>query len=79
MFQVDGADRCELKIKARDLNILSHEKALQVMLNEESVKRRLKTDIHKTKFELYPDCRAILHIFPKKKKQKVVQVDEGVA
>lgn len=78
MVQVDGADRCELKIKARDLSNLSHEKALQIMLNEDSVKKRLKTDIHRTKFELYPDCRAILHIFPKKK-QKVVQVDEGVA
>ncbi|XP_026731314.1 probable leucine--tRNA ligase, mitochondrial [Trichoplusia ni] len=78
LCKVDGADRCELKIKARDLSNLSHEKALQIMLNEDSVKKRLKTDIHRTKFELYPDCRAILHIFPKKK-QKVAQVDEGVA
>lgn len=48
-----------------------------MMLNEESVKRRLKTDVHKTKFELFPNCRAILHIYPKKK-VKNVEVDESI-
>lgn len=71
MFQVDGADRCELKIKASDLLKLTHEEALQIMLNEEPVKQRLKSDIHKTKFELYPHCRAILHIYPKRKVKQV--------
>ena len=75
MFQVDGADRCELKIKASDLSKLSHEKALQMMLNEESVKKRLKNEIHKTKFELFPYCRAILHIYPKKKLKQVEAVE----
>lgn len=74
---MDGADRCELKIKASDLVNLDHERALQIMLNEESVQQRLKSDIHKTKFELYPYCRAILHIFPKKN-IKQIKVAETV-
>nr|XP_021187307.2 probable leucine--tRNA ligase, mitochondrial [Helicoverpa armigera] len=77
LCKVDGADRCELKIKAIDLVNLDHEKALQIMLNEESVQQRLKSDIHKTKFELYPYCRAILHIFPKKN-VKQIKVAETV-
>ncbi|XP_021187307.3 probable leucine--tRNA ligase, mitochondrial [Helicoverpa armigera] len=77
LCKVDGADRCELKIKASDLVNLDHEKALQIMLNEESVQQRLKSDIHKTKFELYPYCRAILHIFPKKN-VKQIKVAETV-
>ncbi|KAJ8735536.1 hypothetical protein PYW07_007156 [Mythimna separata] len=77
LCKVDGADRCDLKIKASDLLKLSHEKALQMMLNEESVKKRLKTnEILKTKFELFPYCRAILHIYPKKVKK--VAVEENV-
>uniref|UniRef100_A0A2A4JI67 leucine--tRNA ligase n=1 Tax=Heliothis virescens TaxID=7102 RepID=A0A2A4JI67_HELVI len=71
LCKVDGADRCELKIKASELLNLDHEKALQMMLNEESVQKRLKSDIHKTKFELFPYCRAILHIYPKKQSKQI--------
>ncbi|CAH0695173.1 unnamed protein product [Spodoptera exigua] len=78
LCKVDGADRCELKLKSSDLLSLTHEKAVQMMLNQESVKKRLTTEIHKTKFELYPHCRAILHIYPKKKKVKQEKVTDSV-
>lgn len=77
-MQVDGADRCELKMEPKHLNNLQQEKALQLMLNEEVIKKFVKTGIHKTKYELYPDCRAILHIFTNRV-QKPQKVQESIS
>lgn len=37
--------------------------ALEIMLKEKAVVNRVKRGILKTKYELYPNCRAILHIY----------------
>ncbi|XP_053617053.1 leucine--tRNA ligase, mitochondrial [Plodia interpunctella] len=63
LCKVDGADRCDLKIKAVDLNTLSKEQALKLALSEEPVINRLKSGILRVQYELYPGCRAILKIF----------------
>lgn len=77
LLQVDGADRCDLKIIGHELNNMTEEKALEIMLKEKLVKDRIKTDIIKTKYELYPDCRAILHIFTERSsKVKKNKIDE---
>ncbi|XP_026492706.2 leucine--tRNA ligase, mitochondrial [Vanessa tameamea] len=74
--KVDGADRCELKIPAVELNEVSSEEALEIMLKEKTIANRVKKGILKTKYELYPNCRAILHIYtnrnlqPKQKKEE---------
>lgn len=75
---MDGADRCELKIKASDLLTLDKEKALQLMLEQEPVQKRIRNGILRTKYEWYPDCRAILHIYTnrKVKPKKSVDVEE---
>ena len=45
-----------------------------MMLKEKAVTDRIKTDIIRTKYELYPECRAILHIYTNRKlKQKQVE------
>lgn len=62
-FQVDGADRCELKIRAIDLLTLNHEKALQLMLEQKAIQKWIRNGVSRTKYEWYPDCRAIMHIF----------------
>lgn len=74
LCKVDGADRCELKIKAAELNNLHEERALQVMLNEESVQKWTRRGVLRQKYELYPGCRAILHIFTNKKQKQVEEV-----
>ncbi|XP_023939473.1 probable leucine--tRNA ligase, mitochondrial [Bicyclus anynana] len=61
--KVDGADRCDLKIEAAKLKSLDLNEALQIVLGEKAVIERIKHGIIKTKYELYPDCRAILHIY----------------
>ncbi|CAH2102578.1 unnamed protein product [Euphydryas editha] len=61
--KVDGADRCELKIAATELNGITSERALEIMLKEKTVVNRVKRGILKTKYELYPNCRAILYIY----------------
>ncbi|XP_032528867.2 probable leucine--tRNA ligase, mitochondrial [Danaus plexippus] len=77
LCKVDGADRCDLKIIGHELNNMTEEKALEIMLKEKLVKDRIKTDIIKTKYELYPDCRAILHIFTERSaKVKKNKIDE---
>ncbi|CAG4978926.1 unnamed protein product [Parnassius apollo] len=43
--KVDGADRCDLKIKAEELTKIDHEKALQMMLQQDSVSKRITKDI----------------------------------
>lgn len=77
LCKVDGADRCELKVEARDLMNLQEDQALQMMLKEEAIKRSTRRGIHRTKYELYPDCRAILHIFTNRK-EKSTQVEHSV-
>lgn len=77
LCKVDGADRCELKIEARHLRNLQHERALEMMLNEVAIQKTTKRGIHKTKFELYPDCRAILNIFTNRK-EKPAEVKESI-
>ncbi|CAB3240586.1 unnamed protein product [Arctia plantaginis] len=77
LCKVDGADRCELKIEAKNLPNLQQDDALQMMLNEEAIKKTTKRGIYKTKYELYPDCRAILHIFTNRK-EKAVQVKDSL-
>ncbi|XP_075972098.1 leucyl-tRNA synthetase, mitochondrial [Anticarsia gemmatalis] len=67
LCKVDGADRCELKIEAKNLINVKHDDALQMMINEEAIKKTIRRGIHKTKYEHYPDCRAILHIFTNRK------------
>lgn len=37
--------------------------ALEIMLKEKAVVNRVKRGILKTKYELYPNSRAILHIY----------------
>ncbi|KOB65649.1 Leucyl-tRNA synthetase, partial [Operophtera brumata] len=78
MCKVDGADRCELKIKATDLLTLDHEKALQLMLEQEAIQKRIGNGILRTKYEWYPDCRAILHITTNRKVKPKKPVDEIV-
>lgn len=68
-LQVDGADRAELKINACDLPHLSHDKALQAMLNEIRVQKLIKSGIARSNYEFYPDCRAILHIYTNRHKK----------
>ncbi|CAG9796636.1 unnamed protein product [Diatraea saccharalis] len=67
LCKVDGADRCDLKINAAELIKLDLENALNIVVKEESVAKRIKSGIFKTKYELYPGCRAILHIFTNRK------------
>ncbi|XP_041975522.1 probable leucine--tRNA ligase, mitochondrial [Aricia agestis] len=74
--KVDGADRCELKIEASKLPHLTEEKALQAMLQEESVQKTLRHGILRTKYELYPDCRAILHIYTNRSTATKAKKDE---
>lgn len=73
---MDGADRCELKIKALDLINLNHEKALELMLNQEAIQKRIKSGILRTNYEWYPDCRAILHIYTNRKVKPVELVED---
>ncbi|KAL4712768.1 hypothetical protein ACJJTC_008065 [Scirpophaga incertulas] len=77
---VDGADRCDLKMKAMHLNNLDSSQALNIMIKEESVAKRIKTGILKSKFHLYPGCRAILYIYTNrqnhKKQSKKVDITE---
>ncbi|CAK1539968.1 unnamed protein product [Leptosia nina] len=61
--KVDGAPICDLKILATELPYITKEKALEMVMKEEPVNKRLRRDIKRIKYELYPDCRAILHIF----------------
>ncbi|XP_047525766.1 probable leucine--tRNA ligase, mitochondrial [Pieris napi] len=63
--KVDGVHRCDLKIPAYELPRLTEQQALEIMSKEQVIAKRLKRGILKTKFELYPDCRAILNIFTK--------------
>ncbi|CAH4031105.1 probable leucine--tRNA ligase, mitochondrial [Pieris brassicae] len=63
--KVDGVHRCELKIPAFELPHLTEQQALEIMSKEEVIAKRLRRGILRTKFELYPDCRAILNIFTK--------------
>lgn len=74
-FQVDGADRCELKIKSIDLLTLDQEKALQLMLEQEAIQKRIRNGILRTKYEWYPYCRAILHITTNRKVKPKKPVD----
>ncbi|KAJ0182554.1 hypothetical protein K1T71_001923 [Dendrolimus kikuchii] len=71
LCKVDGADVCDLKIKASDLVNLNYEHALQLMLDQEVVQRRLTAGILKTNYELYPGCRAILNIFTNRTQKPV--------
>ncbi|KAG7310709.1 hypothetical protein JYU34_003514 [Plutella xylostella] len=73
LCKVDGADRCELKVKAADLPNMSQEMALEMMLKEAQVSKRITRGILKSKYELYPECRAILHI-TSIKKDNVIKV-----
>lgn len=75
---MDGADRCELKIKAIDLITLDQEKALQLMLQQESIQKWIRNGISRTKYEWYPDCRAILHIYTNRKVKPKKSVDVEV-
>lgn len=45
------------------------EKALEMVLKEKTVTNRIKNGIYKTKYELYPDCRAILYIFTNRQRK----------
>lgn len=74
-FQVDGADRCELKIKAIDLLTLNQEKALQLMLEQKAIQKWIRNGILRTKYEWYPDCRAIMHIYTNIKVKPKTSVD----
>lgn len=62
-LQVDGADRCDLKVKSIELDNLTEEGALHMVLEEKSVAKWVTTGIARTKYLIYPGCRAILHIF----------------
>lgn len=55
---------------------MSENEAINMMVKQENVAKRLTKGILRTKFELYPGCRAILHIFTKReaKKVKVVEI-----
>ncbi|CAH0724818.1 unnamed protein product, partial [Brenthis ino] len=83
--KVDGIDRCELKVEAQELPSINAEKALQMMLEQKAVADRIKTNITRTKYELYPDCRAILHIYtdrhvkPKQKDSKEEEIARSQA
>lgn len=71
-----------MKVEAFKLRSLDSEKALEIMVKEKPVAERLKHGILRTKFELYPDCRAILHIYTNrqaKKKQKLEEEKETCA
>ncbi|XP_034833133.1 probable leucine--tRNA ligase, mitochondrial isoform X1 [Maniola hyperantus] len=68
--KVDGADRCDLKIEATKLKNLDLEQAVHLMVREKTVAERITHGISKTKYELYPDCRAILHIYTNRHKIK---------
>ncbi|XP_068626458.1 leucine--tRNA ligase, mitochondrial [Battus philenor] len=73
LCKVDGADRCDLKVKAEELSNLNQEQALQIMLRQESVAKRIERGIAKINYELYPNCRAILNIYTNRilKKEKI--------
>lgn len=73
LFQVDGMDKCHIKMTSSELLHLNEEKALQIMLNQESVQKSVKRGILSNRFELYPDCRAILNIFTKKVQKQLEQ------
>ncbi|XP_063821308.1 leucine--tRNA ligase, mitochondrial [Ostrinia nubilalis] len=77
LCKVDGADRCEIKIKSIYLKEINQETALGMMINKEPVAKWIKTNIIRTKFELYPGCRAILHISTNRQ-QKVKKSDTKV-
>ncbi|CAH2050359.1 unnamed protein product, partial [Iphiclides podalirius] len=63
LCKVDGADRCDLKIKAEELLHIDEAKALEIMLKQEPVAKRVKREIVRTKYDLFPYCRAILYIY----------------
>ncbi|KAJ2947843.1 hypothetical protein O0L34_g9632 [Tuta absoluta] len=66
--KVDGSDRCDIKIPAVELANLSEAKALQIMLEQKEVLKRIGgRGILRTKYEIYPGCRATLHIFSNRK------------
>lgn len=77
IFQVDGADRCDLKIKSVDLENLKKEDALDMVLNEKSVAKWVATGIARTQYDVFPGCRAILQIFTNRhvNKPKLQQED----
>ncbi|XP_039757439.1 probable leucine--tRNA ligase, mitochondrial isoform X2 [Pararge aegeria] len=74
--KVDGADRCDLKIEANKLNSLDLDRVLQIVIEEKGVAERIKHGILRTKYELYPNCRAILHIFTNRKAKNKLQLEK---
>lgn len=77
ILQVDGADRCDLKVKSIELENLKEEGALHMALKEKSVATWVTTGIARTQYNVYPGCRAILYIFTNRhvKKSKLPQED----
>lgn len=77
ILQVDGADRCDLKVESIELENLKEEGALQMVLKEKSVAKWVTTGIARTQYDVYPGCRAILHIITNRhvKKPKLQQED----
>lgn len=65
-----------MKIKTKELNLMSAESALQLMIQEKSVANRIRKGIVKTKYELYPGCRAILYIYTNRSKKEAETEDE---
>lgn len=70
LCKVDGANICDLRIQASELEKLNYEQALQLMLEQKVVQKRLKAGILNTNYELYPGCRAILNIFTNRKQKQ---------
>ncbi|KPJ16720.1 putative leucyl-tRNA synthetase, mitochondrial [Papilio machaon] len=73
LCKVDGADRCDLKIRADELSKINQERALQIMLEQEPVAKRIARGIVNTKYELFPNCRAILYGLILSEKSKIKQ------
>lgn len=69
--KINGAEVVKSKIIPKELNDLTETRALEIMLNHEKVKKRLKNGVSKVVFTHYPNCSATLNIIPvilKKKK-----------
>lgn len=62
-LQVDGADRCDIKVKSIELENLTEGGALHMVLKEKSVAKWVTSGIARTEYFFYPGCRSILHIF----------------
>lgn len=70
-IKVNGVEACIIRIPRRNINDVTHNDALDLAFNSESVtKYVIHKKIRKTYFVLYPDIKALLNIYVERMKSE---------